>query len=112
MRTAKFELIVTIVNRGFAEDVMSAAKRAGASGGTIINARGTGTHEQRKFFGTVIEPEKEMVLILTEHDLRNGIMEAVLHDAGLSKEGMGICFSLPVDRVAGIKRFEEMQFEV
>lgn len=107
MNTGKYDLIVTIVNRGFADEVMRAANKAGAFGGTIINARGTGAHEQKKFFGTVIEPEKEMVLILTERGNRNPIMESIGTEAGLSKEGMGICFSLPVDSVAGIRRFEE-----
>ena len=107
MNTGKYDLIVAIVNRGFSDEVMRAAKKAGAFGGTIVNARGTGTHEQKRFFGSVIETEKEMVLILTEHELRNGIMESISKEAGLSKEGMGICFSLPVDSVAGIRRFEE-----
>ena len=107
MNPCKYDLVVTIVNRGFADEVMSAAKKAGAFGGTIMNARGTGIHEQKKFFGSVIEPEKEMVLILIEHDKRNPVMENICREAGLSKDGMGVCFSLPVDSVAGIRRFEE-----
>lgn len=107
MEAIKYDLIITIVNRGFAEDVMTAARHAGAFGGTIINARGTGKHELEKFFGTVIEPEKEAVLILIERGIRSAVMEAICNEAGLSKEGMGICFSLPVDGVAGIRRFEE-----
>ena len=100
----KHDLILTIVNRGFADEVMSAAKAAGAFGGTVVNARGTGTH----FFGAIIQPEKELVLILTEREKRNSIMEAICRDAGLSKEGMGICFSLPVDGVAGIRSISNL----
>lgn len=106
MESIKHDLTITIVDRGYADDVIAAAKEAGAFGGTVINARGTGSHELHRFFGTVLEPEKEAVLILTEREKRNGIMEAICRKAGLSKQGMGICFSLPVDRVAGIKRFE------
>lgn len=105
----KFDLIVTIVNRGFADDVMRAAKRAGAFGGTVLNARGTGAQSEKKFFGTVIEPEKEMVLILVEHEKRTPMMAAITVDAGLAKDGMGICFSLPVDAVKGIARFENTE---
>lgn len=103
----KYDLIVTIVNRGFADDVMQSAKKAGAFGGTVLNARGTGAQNDKKFFGTVIEPEKEMVLILVEHEKRTPMMEAITADAGLAKDGMGICFSLPVDAVRGIARFEQ-----
>ena len=92
----KHDLILTIVNRGFADEVMSAAKAAGAFGGTVVNARGTGTHELQHFFGAIIQPEKELVLILTEREKR------------LSKEGMGICFSLPVDGVAGIRSISNL----
>ena len=103
----QYDLIVTIVNRGFADDVMRAAKKAGAFGGTVLNARGTAAQSEKKFFGTVIEPEKEMVLILTEHEKRTVIMEAIAENAGLQKDGMGICFSLPVDAVRGVARFDQ-----
>ncbi len=101
----RFDLIVTIVNRGFADEVMSSARTEGAFGGTVINARGTGTHELQRFFGSVVEPEKEAVLILTEREKRSAIMEAICRGAGLSKDGMGVCFSLPVDGVRGITSF-------
>ena len=103
MDEREYCLVAAVVNQGFADDVMRAAAKCGAYGGTIVNARGTGTGDQKKFFGAVIEPEKEMVLILTERSLRNSIMEAIVKDAGLSKEGMGICFSLPVDAAAGLR---------
>ena len=56
----KFDLIITVVNRGFTDDVMHAAKSAGATGGTIMHARGTGIHEAERFFGVSIQPEKEL----------------------------------------------------
>lgn len=99
----EYKLIITIVNLGFADDVMFAAKKAGAFGGTVLNARGTGAQEQKRFFGTVIEPEKEMVLIVAERDMCAAIMERIGRDAGLSHDGMGICFSLPVDAAIGLK---------
>lgn len=101
------DLIVTVVNRGFADDVMAAAKAAGAFGGTVLNGRGTGAHELDEYLGVQLQPEKELVLILTPREERSKLMTAIARDAGLSKEGMGVCFSLPVDSVAGIRRFEE-----
>ena len=86
------DLILTIVNRGFADEVMTAAKKAGAFGGTVVNARGTGTNELQEFFGALIQPEKELVMILTEREKRNQIMTAICKDAGIDKEGMGIRF--------------------
>ena len=70
----KYDLILTVVNRGYADEVMKAAKKAGAFGGTVLNARGTGTNELQEFFGALIQPEKDLIMILTEREKRNDIM--------------------------------------
>ena len=98
----RHELILTIINRGFADLVMDAAKAAGASGGTVVHARGTGVHEAEKFFGIIVQPEKELVLILTEREKKNDIMTAICKHADLKVAGNGICFALPVDQVMGL----------
>lgn len=98
----RYSLIIIIVRRGFADVVMDAARTAGARGGTILNARGTGTSDTGTFLGVAIEPEKEMVLILTERDIRSAILKAVNKEAGLSTEGHGIGFALPVEEVVGL----------
>ena len=72
----EFDLIVAIVNRGFSDLVMDAARAAGASGGTILHGRGTGVHEAEQFFGIAIQPEKEIVLILTRSDERRKTLRA------------------------------------
>ena len=97
------EMIICIVNNGFSIEVMDAARSAGARGGTVINARGTAGKEAEKLFNISIQPEKELVMILTGREKRNQIMTAICKDAGIDKEGMGISFSLPVDAVAGIR---------
>jgi len=102
-----FELIMAIVNRGRAEDVMRSAKRAGATGGTVVYARGTGIHETELNFGVLIQPEKELVLILAEQGQTPPILEAIRQGAGLDRPGQGMCFSLPVDAVAGARRLLE-----
>ena len=98
----RFDLIVAIVNRGFSDLVMDAARAAGASGGTILHGRGTGVHEAERFFGVSIQPEKEVVLILTLTEELRKIMAAILEGAGLHTEGKGMAFSLQVDDVSGV----------
>lgn len=98
----KYELILTVVNRGCADCAIEAAKRAGAQGGTVFYARGTGIHEVEKFFGIAIQPEKEVILTLVRSDRTRQIMKAIIKEAGLDTPGRGLAFSLPVNDVAGI----------
>ncbi len=92
-----YELIVCIVNSGFAEEVMSAARECGARGGTIINARGTARQEAEEIIHMTIHPEKEIVLILVEKTIKDQILHAVYKKVGLDSKGQGIAFTLPVD---------------
>ena len=98
----EYEVILVIVNAGFADDVMSAARECGAKGGTVINARGTAKEEAEKAYGIVIAPEKEIVLILVDKDVKEPILHAVYKKVGLNTPGQGIAFSLPVDDVIGL----------
>ena len=98
----EFELIVTITNRGYSDFVVVAARNAGASGGTIINGRGTGVQEKDSILGVSIQPEKELVLTLVKKEEKSKVMKAIVDGSNLNKEGKGICFSLPVQDVAGI----------
>ena len=102
MEEVKDHLIVTIVNQGYAEKVMTEAKKAGAGGGTTINGRGLETDKVIKFLNIAIEPEKDIVLNLVSSEKKNDIMNAIVLNCGLKTPGAGICFSLPVDMVAGI----------
>ncbi|MDR3363317.1 MAG: P-II family nitrogen regulator [Desulfovibrio sp.] len=95
--SAKHELISIIVNTGYADDVMAAARAAGAPGGTIINARGTGTEEDVKFFGLTIVPEKEFVMILTPKEKASEVLEAIQITPCLNKPGIGVVFCLDVE---------------
>ena len=106
-RKSAYALIVTIVNRGYADDVMDAARNAGARGGTIMYARGAGLNETESFFGISIPPEKEMILIVADNELRLGIMQAIARKVGLNSEGAAITFSLPVTDIAGIAHFNK-----
>ncbi|HKL85086.1 MAG TPA: transcriptional regulator [Treponemataceae bacterium] len=92
------ELITVIVNRGYADDIMDAARKAGANGGTILHARGTGKPDDEKFFGITIVPEKEEVLILAEMKTSAAIQEAIQSLSCLTTPGIGIMYTSPVSR--------------
>ena len=88
-----YEMINVIVNKGYAEDAMAAARKAGAGGGTIINARGTAKEGDAKFLGIEIVPEKEMLLILVPKDKKDEIIKAISELPCLNKAGSGILFT-------------------
>lgn len=102
MDKREYDLIMTIVNRGFADQVVDAAREAGAHGGTVLYARGTGIHEIEKFFAIAIQPEKEVVLNLVKHEDTQAIMHSIVAAAGLKTEGRGLAFALPIADVVGI----------
>lgn len=102
MKEFEHELVICIVNAGFSDAVMDAAKEAGATGGTIINARGTANKEAEKLFKINIQPEKELVMILIPADLRAAVLHALYNKVGLNTPGQGIAFCMPVDNVIGI----------
>ncbi|MBQ8372625.1 MAG: P-II family nitrogen regulator [Clostridia bacterium] len=102
MKGYKHEVIFCIVNSGFSDDVMDAAREFGARGGTVIRARGTANAEAEKLFNIAIQPEKEIVMILVDTKIKNDILHALYKAVGLNTPGQGIAFSMPVDDVVGI----------
>lgn len=97
-----YQFIITIVNRGKAEEVIEAAKAAGSKGGTIINARGSGVHETSKLFNMDIEPEKEIVMILTKEDITEAVVSSIRERLDIDKAGNGIIFIQNVNKTYGI----------
>lgn len=102
MANSKYEMILCIVNAGFSETVMDAAREVGARGGTVIHARGTANKEAEQYFQITIQPDKEMVMILVPAEIKDNVLHAIYRSAGLKSEGQGIAFSLAVDEVVGI----------
>ena len=96
------EAIFCIVNSGYSEAVMDSAKKVGASGGTVLNARGTANKEAESFFGITIQPEKEIVMIVVPAPLKEQLLNALYDEVGLNSPGQGIAFSLPVDGTVGL----------
>ncbi len=98
----KHEVIFCIVNSGYSESVMDAAKKLGARGGTVINARGTAGKEAETFFHITVQPEKEIVMILVPAEIKESVLNALYDEVGLESAGQGIAFSVPVDSVVGL----------
>ena len=101
------ELIIAITNHGYLDQVMDAARAAGARGGTVIHALGTGAASAEKFFGISIAREKDMIFIVTRTQDRNAIMKAMVAKAGEATKAHAIVFSLPVSSIAGLHLDEE-----
>ena len=100
------ELLVVITNQGHTDMVMDAARAAGATGGTAVHAKGTGTELAKKFFGVSIAAEKELIFILTLEETRVPIMKAIMAQAGMHTEAQSLVFSLPVSDIAGLRRLD------
>lgn len=100
-----FALIVTIVKKGWGDEVIKASKKAGAQGGTIVFGRGTGIHETKSILGVMIEPEKEIVLTIAESSIAENIMNSITEAVKLNEPGTGVGFILPVEKVFGISRY-------
>ena len=101
------ELLIVITNQGHTDQVMAAARSAGATGGTSVHAKGTGTDLAHKFFGVSIAAERELVFILVKADDRREIMKAVMTQAGMQTAAQSLVFSLPVCDIAGLRRLED-----
>jgi len=105
----KHSLIVAIAERGHTDIVMDAACEAGATGGTIVHAKGTLGEERAKFFGVSIADEKDMVYIVVPSEKRTDIMTSIIQKAGSKSPARTIMFSLPVEAVAGIRGADDDQ---
>lgn len=107
MKGTDRELIVIIGNQGYNELVMDAAREAGAYGGTVVHARGTGMERAEKFLGISLASEKDMIFIVTKTSQRDRIMQSVMLKAGMETPAKAIVFSLPVSDTAGLRLLED-----
>ena len=103
------EVIFCIVNAGFSDVVMEAAKDAGARGGTILHGRGTANKEAESFFHIAIQPEKEVIMILVDSKIKDAVLHSLYQKAGLDTMGQGIAFALPVDNVVGLTPWKSVE---
>ena len=107
MKDTTMELLLIISNQGHNDLVMDAAREAGAYGGTVLHARGTGVNRAELFFGVALASEKDLTLIVTQKSQKNAIMQAVMQKAGMETPAQSIVFSLPVTDAAGLHMAEE-----
>ena len=110
LKDTKYELLVVIANQGYTEQIMAAARRENAGGGTVIHAKkvpkarkGSFQHGAEKFLGVSLASEKELVLIVVKHADKNNVMTAIMQEAGLETKAKAIVFSLPVTGTAGLR---------
>ena len=108
MKTSEHEVILAIVNSGFAEDVMDVARQQGVRGGTILNARGVAREDAAAFFGITLHSEKEILMMVVEKSIRDTVLNAIYQEMDMAKKAKGIAFSLPVSDVAGLAQKVDM----
>lgn len=102
MANSQHEAVFCIVNEGFSEEVMDAAREAGATGGTVLHANGTASIEAEKAFGVTVQPHKEIVMILVDVKIKEAVLKSLYEAVGLQTAGQGIAFTLPVAEVVGL----------
>ena len=100
--SSMYKIIHVVVDKGKGGDVIEAANKAGARGGTILNARGAGINEAQKLFSIEIEPEKESVFIITKSEMKDSIIESVRTSMEIDKPGKGIIYVLDIKEVYGL----------
>lgn len=107
MKESVYSLITVIAEKGCSDMVMDAAREAGAKGGTVVHAKGTGKESETKFFGMSISPEKEMIYIATRKSEKGDIMRAIMEKAGPQTDAGAVVFSLPVEDIVGLTTLME-----
>lgn len=99
----RFKIIFASVKTDITDKVVDAAKLAGATGATIIPARGTGIREAKTFFGLSLEAQTDIIIFLLEERLVEPVLETIGTVGEFDKPGTGIAFVLPIDQVIGLE---------
>ena len=102
-----FKKITVVVDLGMSDEVMDIARKAGVRGGTILHGRGAGAEIATNLFGIQIEPEKELVIILTPDDLVDKVVDALYEELKLAEPGHGILFVEPIVDTRGLFEMRE-----
>ena len=105
------EMIVAVINRGYADYVVDASRDAGATGATIMYGRGVVRNEELQLNGVNIQGEKEIVLILVKKSLRKKVMQEISNRTHLQEKGNGVSFCVPVNHFMGLTPLENKSFK-
>lgn len=98
----KYEAIFIIVDKGLSDEVLEAAELGGSTGGTVIHGRGSGIEDKAKLFNLEIEPEKDIILILSKADKTDSIISSIKEKLNIDLPGRGIIFVTNVNRTLGL----------
>jgi nitrogen regulatory protein PII len=99
----QFKLIIAFVKPSITDSVVDAMKKAGATGATIVPARGTGIHEAKSFFGLSIEDQTDIIVFLVEEHVVENLMQVMQVAGKFDEPGTGIAVVMPVEHIAGLK---------
>ena len=97
-------LIIVIAENGYVDMVMDAAREAGARGGTVVHAKGTGNAKTATLFKITIAQEKEMIYLVTSKEDEKKIVDAIIDKAGPTTKAKAVVFTLPIERTAGFAK--------
>lgn len=104
-----FKLLIVIVKKNLSRKVLKACQKAGAEGGTVLTGRGTGAHETGTIFGVKVEPEKDIIFILTPDEILEAVISKVRAAVRLDKPGTGIAFVVNSKSICGIAHLLDQQ---
>ncbi len=95
-------LVVAVVDRDLADDVMRAAIRAGAQAATMLVGRGSDAREHVGASGLAIHTEKEVIVTVVGAEIAHSVVQAMAGAAPEGVGGAGYVARMPVARVVGL----------
>ena len=96
-----YKLVLTIVKRGYEQEVLEAAKKVGHYGATVLQAKGV-SRLKRTFLGFSIDPETTIVLMIVKDDIVVDLIKKIYDAVDFKSDARGMVFALPVSMVAGL----------
>ncbi len=103
-----YKLVVAVVQRGYSDEAINAAKSKGAKGAVILSGKGRG-ESVRKFFGFQVDPENETILMLVKEEFCVPIVKAIYGAVDYKSAARGMVFVLPVSYVSGMTHSKDKQ---
>ena len=99
-----FKLILAFVDDTDTDLIMKAARKAGATGATVINnARGEGLNKTKTFFGLSLESQRDVIVFIVEEHLSRHILETIAAVGCFdTKPCTGIAVQLDVEDAVGV----------
>ena len=109
-----FKLLIVFVEDAKTEDIINAARDAGATGCTIVtNARGEGYEAPKSFLGLTLSSQRDVVLMLVEQHLSREILEHIGEVGKFDEEpGTGIAIQIDVEDAVGVLSQAERIVEI